>query len=170
MNEVKIMPYSRQLAVAYATKWSLFRNPLYLDFSQIGGDCTNFVSQCLYAGSHIMNYNPITGWYYRTPDDRTAAWTSVTFLYKYLTTHKGDGPFGNIVDLKEIKEGDVIQLEKDGVFYHSLLVTNTPSIPTIDNILISAHSFDSYNRVLSSYNFDSIRCIHINGVRKTLSN
>ena len=27
------------------------RNPAYLDFHGLGGDCTNFVSQCLYAGA-----------------------------------------------------------------------------------------------------------------------
>ncbi len=168
MNEVKIIPYSRDLAVAYANKWSLYRNPLYLDFSQLGGDCTNFISQCIYAGSHIMNYNPITGWYYRTPDDRSAAWTGVPFLHKYLTTHNGDGPFGSEVDLCDIQLGDVIQLEKGGSFYHSLLATTVPDNPTPENVLISAHSFDAIDRPLSSYVFDNIRCIHIEGVRKIL--
>ena len=166
MNNIKIIPYSGSLAVAYAKKWSLFRNPLYLDFSQLGGDCTNFISQCIYAGSNIMNYTPLTGWYYRTPDDRAAAWTSVTFLHKFLTTHKGDGPFGKIINLSDIQLGDIIQLEKDGSFYHSLLVTSTITNPTPDTLLVSAHSFDSINRPLSSYSFDNIRCIHIEGVRK----
>lgn len=168
MNKSKIIPYSRDLAVAYATKWSLFRNPSYLDFSQLGGDCTNFISQCIYAGSHIMNFNPLTGWYYRNPDDRAAAWTGVTFLCKYLTTNTSDGPFGTVTSLSNIDLGDIIQLEKDGSFYHSLLVTHVSGSPTADNILISAHSFDAINRPLSSYNFDNIRCIHIEGVRKIL--
>ena len=31
----------------YAQKWALSRNPAYYNFDDIGGDCTNFVSQCL---------------------------------------------------------------------------------------------------------------------------
>ena len=43
--------YDRIRAVLYARKWAFSRNPAYFSFNQIGGDCTNFVSQYLYAGS-----------------------------------------------------------------------------------------------------------------------
>ena len=39
--------YNREHALQYAKKWALSRNPLCYNFSGIGGDCTNFVSQCL---------------------------------------------------------------------------------------------------------------------------
>ena len=48
--------YDRAKAVAYAHQWAYSRNPAYYDFSAIGGDCTNFVSQCLRAGGAPMNY------------------------------------------------------------------------------------------------------------------
>ena len=57
-------PYDRDAAVAYARRWALSRNPLYYDFEDIGGDCTNFASQCLFAGAGVMNFTPVTGWYY----------------------------------------------------------------------------------------------------------
>ena len=41
--------YNRQSAVEYARRWALGRNPAYYDFEGIGGDCTSFVSQCLYS-------------------------------------------------------------------------------------------------------------------------
>ena len=41
--------YDRNAAVAYARKWALGRNPAFYDFSNIGGDCTNFASQCIYV-------------------------------------------------------------------------------------------------------------------------
>ena len=44
-------PYQRERAVEYARRWALDRNPLFADFSGIGGNCTNFVSQCVLAGS-----------------------------------------------------------------------------------------------------------------------
>ena len=37
--------YDRERAVAYAHQWAYSRNPAYYDFSVLGGDCTNFISQ-----------------------------------------------------------------------------------------------------------------------------
>ncbi|MBP3352092.1 MAG: amidase domain-containing protein [Lachnospiraceae bacterium] len=48
--------YNRTAAVYYARKWALGRNPAYYDFEEVGGDCTNFASQCIYAGAGVMNY------------------------------------------------------------------------------------------------------------------
>ena len=42
--------YNAQKAVNYAKRWALDRNPDYYDYSGMGGDCANFVSQCLIAG------------------------------------------------------------------------------------------------------------------------
>ena len=42
--------YNAQNAVNYAKRWALDRNPDYYDYSGMGGDCANFVSQCLIAG------------------------------------------------------------------------------------------------------------------------
>ena len=74
----------------------------------------------------------------------------------------GVGPFGKKISLDNVKIGDFIQLgnEKKG-FYHTLIV-----VGFIDNIpLIASHSFDSFNRKLSSYNYDFLRCISIDGVK-----
>ena len=83
--------YNRDAAVTYAARWAFSRNPAYLDFQQLGGDCTNFVSQCLYAGSGVMNFTPVYGWYYRTASNRTASWTGVEYLYRngYPYHHAG---------------------------------------------------------------------------------
>ena len=75
--------YNRAAAVAYARRWAMGRNPAYFDFERLGGDCTNFASQCLFAGAGIMNYTPVTGWFYRSASDRTAAWTGVEYHYFY---------------------------------------------------------------------------------------
>ena len=68
-----VRPYRRERAVQYAERWATMRNPVFYDFTEIGGNCTNFVSQALYAGSCMMNYTPIFGWYYITPNERTAS-------------------------------------------------------------------------------------------------
>ena len=60
---MQLLSYDREAAVAYARRFALSRNPAYYDFSDLGGDCTNFASQCIYAGAGIMNYTPTFGWY-----------------------------------------------------------------------------------------------------------
>ncbi|MBR4879641.1 MAG: amidase domain-containing protein, partial [Clostridia bacterium] len=57
------IPYNRLAAVRYARKWALSRNPMYYNFDETGGDCTNFASQCIYAGAGVMNFGPLYGWY-----------------------------------------------------------------------------------------------------------
>ncbi len=47
----------------YAHRWAYGRNPAFYDYEHLGGDCTNFASQCIYAGSGVMNFTPTFGWY-----------------------------------------------------------------------------------------------------------
>jgi hypothetical protein len=78
-------PYNRMRAVEYARTWALDRNPLFIDFTGIGGNCTNFVSQCVLAGSCVMNYTPDFGWYYVSAEDRAPAWSSVEYFFDFIT-------------------------------------------------------------------------------------
>ncbi len=107
---MKTIPYDREKAVAYAKRWAYGRNPKYYDFSEIGGDCTNFASQCIYAGAGVMNYTPVFGWYYISADNRTASWTGVQYLYNFLVGHDGVGPTATEVPLDKIMPGDIVQL------------------------------------------------------------
>lgn len=156
--------YDREAALAYAKKWAFDRNPKYYDFSQIGGDCTNYISQCLYAGCHVMNYTEVTGWYYASTSKRSASWTGVVFLYRFLTTNKTRGPFATEVPSPELLlPGDVIQFGNEGKgWHHSLIVLDTGN--TYDQVMIATHSIDAYDRQLSSYSFTKIRFLHIEGV------
>ncbi len=157
-----ILPYDQNKAVQYARTWALSRNPKFYDFSKIGGDCTSFVSQCIYAGAQTMNYIPVTGWYYNSIQSRSASWSSVQYLYQFLTTNKGVGPFGVDVPLARLQPGDVVQLgREDGTFYHSLLITQTKP-----EILVCAHSQDWLDRPLQNYTFYQLRGLQIQGVRK----
>ena len=74
---LRLVPYNRLAAVQYAHKWAYGRNPAFYDYEQIGGDCTNFASQCVYAGSGIMNFEKDFGWYYIDPNNKAPAWTGV---------------------------------------------------------------------------------------------
>lgn len=164
------MEYRRERAVEYAERWALSRNPLFENYTGIGGDCTNFVSQAVYAGSCVMNYTPTFGWYYVSPTNRAPAWTGVEFFYNFMTSNTGVGPFARETNAGGLLPGDVIQLARTGVgeageenctFYHSLLVTGADE----SGYLVSAHSNDVLNRPLSSYRYNTARFLHIEEVR-----
>lgn len=160
---MKTFTYDRAAAVAYSKRWALFRNPKYYDYARIGGDCTNFASQCIFAGSGVMNYTPIYGWYYKNANDKTASWTGVEFLYNFLINNNGIGPFAEERPLSELEAGDIIQLGRaTGDFYHSPVVVGFSR----GEILVAAHTYDAFNKALSSYSFYEARGIHILGVRK----
>ena len=150
----------------YARRWALSRNPAYYNFDDLGGDCTNFASQCIYAGSGVMNYTPIYGWYYITANDRTASWTGVEYLHRFLVGNEGAGPFGRVTQLQNIRPGDIVQLSFDGeTFGHSPVVVSVGNPPSPDNILIAAHTYDALDRPLSTYSYQELRPITILGVR-----
>ena len=76
--------YNRQKAKEYAKIWAYKRNPRYYNYDSLGGDCTNFISQCIYAGSGVMNYTKTYGWYYNNANDKSPSWTGVDFLYNFF--------------------------------------------------------------------------------------
>lgn len=155
------IPYNRNAAVAYARNWALSRNPAFYDFEEIGGDCTNFASQSIYAGARTMNFTPVMGWYYRSSYDRTPSWSGVEYLYNFLVNNRSVGPYAHVVSQSEVEPGDIVQLgTSNGHFYHSPVITAIS--PTI---LLAAHTFDALDRPLSTYDYDVARFLHIDGVR-----
>ena len=166
---MRIIEYNRNEAVAYARKWAFSRNPAYFNFDMLGGDCTNFASQCLFAGVGVMNFTPDIGWYYRSLNDRAAAWTGVEYFYRFLTENQtnpigtGQGPFAVEADVSELEIGDFVQFGNEtGDFYHTPMVVGfsgrTP--------LLAAHTYDAFNRSLNTYRYAKIRGLHILGARE----
>lgn len=163
-------PYLRERAVEYARRYAFSRNPLFYNFTDIGGDCTNFVSQAILAGSCVMNGTPDFGWYYRSSFDRAPAWTGVEYFWDFMTmapdfvaAGADTGPFGVAVSMEELATGDVIQLaNREGDFYHTLLVSGFDERGAP---LVAAHSIDAFDRPLSDYNYAKARFLHLLGVR-----
>ena len=151
------MSYNRELAVNYALKWALDRNPMYYNYDKIGGDCTNFISQCLFAGARQMNYRK-NGWYYKDANVKSPSWTGVEFLYNFLISNKYEGPKGVVINKNELEIGDIMQLSFDGNIYgHTLIVTKIVDT----KIYVCAHTIDAKNRDLNTYNYKEIRYIKI---------
>ena len=114
-----------------------------------------------------MNYEKDLGWYYRSPNDRAAAWTGVEYFYNFLIGNQrgigdGAGPFAEEVELSKIQIGDFVQFGSGtGDFYHTPVVVGfLRGIP-----LLAAHTYDAFDRPLTTYRYQKLRCIHILGGR-----
>ena len=163
-----LYPYNRQAAVDYAHRWAYHRNPNFYNFDKLGGDCTIFASQFLYAGDLVMDYTPTFGWYYVDVNNRAPAWTGVQYFYNYLTREKDrPGPVGEETDISQMCPGDFVQLSfVNGVFAHNPVIVSVGREPSLDNILVAAHSEDTDYRPLSTYPVQLIRFLHIVGVKR----
>jgi hypothetical protein len=123
-------------ACTYAETFALKSNPNYKSFDNIGGDCTNFVSQILYAGGvkQTKIWKPYTNSWIRSED-----------LYLYITTHKlGTAPTnGNL-----LFKGGLIQFytPEIGRFFHNGFITY--ELPNND-YLYCCHSYNKLNYPLS---------------------
>lgn len=160
--------YDRKAAVLYAHQWAYGRNPAFYDYEYLGGDCTNFASQCVYAGTGIMNFTPTYGWYYIDAQQKAPAWTGVQYFYNFLTrSGPSVGPVGRVCEMEEIQPGDVIQLSFKGTeFQHTPVVVSVGDPVSPENILIAAHSYDADNRPLSTYEYRDIRFLQILGTMR----
>lgn len=163
-----LYPYDRQAAVNYAHRWAYHRNPQFYNFDELGGDCTNFASQCLFAGTGVMNYTPTFGWYYNSQYNRAPAWTGVPFFYNFLTRKKDSpGPVGEEVDVNGVRPGDFVQLSfANGIFTHNPVIVEVNGIPLPENILVAAHTEDADYRPLNTYPIEAVRFLHVLGVNR----
>jgi hypothetical protein len=168
MNNPKLIPFDKAKAIEYANRWALDRNPSFLDFDELGGDCTNYISQILLAGGCKMDHTPVTGWYYSSGSEKSPSWTGVEQLYNYLVKEKEHGIIAKEISAEEAEAGDIVQLSFNGRnFQHTpfiVEVARNPGTPFhFDQIKINAHSFDSQNRALDTYQWRKIRFIRILG-------
>jgi len=169
-GNLRLVPYDRMAAVRYARQWAYGRNPAFYDYEKIGGDCTNFASQCVYAGSQIMNFTKDFGWYYINANNKAPAWTGVEYFYNFMTREEPTvGPVAQEASISQMELGDVVQLSFDGEGWnHSPVIVRLLRQPATQpaDVLIAAHSYDADNRPLSSYDYRAIRFLHFTGVRK----
>lgn len=158
-----LLPYNRVAAVLYAHTWAYRRNPKFYDYSEIGGDCTNFASQCLWAGGGLMDYTPELGWYYINANEKAPAWTGVEFLYRFLLWDgKQCGPCAEVATAQDMQPGDLVQISANGERF-----THTPVVVAVigNTILVAAHSYDADYRPLDTYDYQAVRYLHITGIK-----
>ncbi len=134
--------YNRLAAVRYALRHWNRPNPRFANMDTLGagGDCANFVSQCLLAGGWPLDYRESAvdrEWWYRRRgtepyDGRRDDWWSCTWAVadshlRYMRANHGLVLIltANPRLARRLRRGDVIYYDwdGDGVFTHSAIVT-----------------------------------------------
>jgi hypothetical protein len=159
-------PYNRQGAIDYANQWALGHNPNYFDFSNVGGDCTNFISQAIYEGGGAFmasDGRPTYGWYYNNKDDKASAWTGVSQFFDFVVPgylEWNTGPEGCELNksygLYQALEGDIIQYDwtSDGTWDHSVIIVHAVKSPPDWNLYVDSHSPDLFSYVYTSFIYE----------------
>ncbi len=93
--------YNVQAAVDYSNRWcGSARNPAYHDYSYEGGDCANYVSQCLIAGGFLTQTYPA--------------------VYNLVAAIEARG--GYLISAAELRAGDVLVTRLDSGGQHVVFV------------------------------------------------
>lgn len=154
--------YNSGLAIDYATRYYSNYNSNYSNWSSYGGDCANFVSQCLYAGGKSMKGTPgsssssanFSNWF----SSGSAANTSYV-----SSTWRGADAFRNYwqVNATSYKKftsvstsswnygytGDAISLlNSNGRAYHTMIIVGYAN----PDFILAAHSSSTMTARLSS--------------------
>lgn len=120
----------------YAEKFALSPNAKYKSFENIGGDCTNFISQILFAGGLKQN----NSW-----KPYTMPWIRVEDLYLYLTKNK---LATHLPKENSLSRGCVIQFytPEIGRYFHNGFITYELQN---NDFLYCCHSYNKLNYPLS---------------------
>ncbi|HAX72014.1 MAG TPA: hypothetical protein DCY20_00670 [Firmicutes bacterium] len=128
---MKLYDYNRDNAVNYARKWALSRNRAYNDYEKYGGDCTNYISQCLFAGGipfDTSGRDMTQKWYWYSDSARSPSWTSASafrryFMSKQNTQDPKTGLVCQFIDKNQLEIGDLVQKKVDGALTHTMIIT-----------------------------------------------
>jgi hypothetical protein len=173
--------YDREAALAYAMKWvdpvEVVRNDsLYGVYDSYGGNCNNFISQCLVAGDIPMD---IEGdlyeqwkWYgenidaYEEEYGRSPSFTGVNEFYSYASDNTGFGLVAVVDDnLYSGQAGDILQYGYDENWMHSVIASEVVEDDdgNIIDYLINSNTTDRINYPASAYGYAQMRIIKIVG-------
>lgn len=135
--------YDRTRAVAYANEWW---DKFHPDFPMFRVNCTNFVSQCLFAGGAPMRGAPNRedGWWYNG-ENWSFSWSVAHSLYWYLKTSETGLRAREVTTAKELYPGDIIcyDFQGDHRWDHTTIVVG---FDQTGEPVVNAHTDHSYHR------------------------
>ncbi|MGL4606313.1 MAG: amidase domain-containing protein [Eubacteriaceae bacterium] len=172
--------YNREKAVEYAQVWAIpenaDRNSLWGLYDFTGGNCNNFISQCLFEGGIPRDYfgenNAQWKWYdeefswFEEPSGYTDAWVGVEEFWIYANLN---ADFGLVADTNINpflgEKGDILQLGALGEWRHSVIISEVikDSKGKVVDYLIDSNTTDRLNYPVSAYGYPEIRLIKIHG-------
>lgn len=137
------MPYDRQQAVLYAAYWWSGSNPMFRFMRT--DDCTNFISQCLWAGGMPMEVTGRRdkGWWYLGPNEQWSySWAVAHSLRWYLDT---SGRGKKVASARDLEVGDLISYDFNGndVWDHTTIVIG---FDPDGEPLVAAHTAPAWGR------------------------
>lgn len=171
-SKIEARAYNETSAMAYADKWDgtkrnpayRERNPAYRDFTSIGGDCANFVSQILSNSGMAMRQGSNTDnssyWFYNGSNlsQISGSWRGANMFRWHWSSRAGKVTDVSATQTKnnfksavydKAYQGDVISLiNSNGSAYHTIFV-NKRNTSTLD-FKYSAHSDSGNHNSLKS--------------------
>lgn len=170
--------YDRTAAVAYAMDWvdplSVIRNDAWGRYDEYGGNCNNYISQCLYAGGIPMDTEGEEQWKWygdsvntrQTANGRSGSWAGVEEFYDYAEGNTGYGLAADTTaNLYTGQAGDILQYGVNGVWNHSVIITDVVkgADGSVKDYLINSNTIDRINYPASAYAYSDLRLIRILG-------
>ncbi|MFG2295455.1 amidase domain-containing protein [Streptomyces sp. NPDC048603] len=149
--EAKISPaagYNYSAMAKYAEKYWKNYNPAYRKFNDVGGDCTNFISQSLRAGGWKNDtgwYKSYKNWWYNSAN-QTTSWVNVNYWASFALYSKRTY---NLTNVYHLGVGDILQMDfsGNGSKDHSMITTYRSSrgVP-----YLTYHSNNTYRKSVAS--------------------
>lgn len=163
--------YSRSSAVTYAdTYWSTYNTTYYVTLTE---DCTNFVSQAIYAGEGKsptdtsgmgIGGNSNTDWFYVWNNSGSAPWVGTPQQYTFITGNTNQiGPYGGLGTFYDTGLGDIAQIKQGSSYDHEGIITVLG--PDLTSEKVNAHTTNRWHYPLSNWSTFSLRYIIVQGWR-----
>ena len=139
--------YNVSSAIAYADKYCINYNSSYNSYKGMGGDCANFVSQCLFAGGFKQD----SVWY-----KHSVAWINVM---KQIAHFKQYGSFLNANNGNLIKGNPIyFDWNGDGVYDHATICVGRNNSGTA---ILDSHTKDLYHATWTNWSFKKAGTIQL---------
>ncbi len=137
--------YDPDEAIEYSDEYCLDYNDDWPNYNSVGGDCANFVSQCLYAGGMPMREGPVYSqdcWFHYSSTNRSSSWTGAKNQHYYMANYRG---------IERTARDETIYYGSPVYYYynggsscHAVICvgTNSSGVP-----IINSHNADRYHKV-----------------------
>lgn len=147
-------PYQREAAVSYSDSWVGQRNTEWSDFTGRGGNCQNFVSQCLLAGGIPMDDQGDAVWSWDSEGSHSASWVGVDEFYRYASQNSGYGLQAEAdAGYYDGEPGDLLRMGSDTNWNHIVIIAEVirDQEGNVVDYLINSNTSDVKDFPVSAY-------------------